>query len=80
MLEMVEEAALRLRRIVVPRGRGTSKELGSAPSDEEDRRGLNARRAAIIRKVSEPQHYRVLMVGEATLYFQVTSRTIYRWV
>jgi hypothetical protein len=85
LLEIVEKA-FGLHRIVVPRGWGTSEELGSPrpayvdANQEQDRRGLDARRAAIIRKVSQPQHYRILMVEEATLYFQVTSRTIYRWL
>jgi len=88
MNEMLEET---LRRIVVRRTRGTSDQLGSALDDrtrptyvhaeqEEDSPGFDPRRAAIIRKVREPQYYRILTVEEATLYFQVTSRTIYRWL
>jgi hypothetical protein len=87
------EQALRFPRIIVPaRDKDTSDGLDSDSSDlprskhvdaqqeEQDSPGLDARRAAIIRKVGHPQHYKTLMVEEATLYFEVARRTIYRWL
>ena len=51
-----------------------------ASEAQEDTTGLDPRRAVIISKVKNPQHYRILTIEEATLYFEVAHRTVYRWL
>jgi hypothetical protein len=38
-----------------------------------------ARREAIIKRIQNPQAYRILSIRDAATYFEVTPRTIYRW-
>jgi hypothetical protein len=53
---------------------------GEAPEAQENTTELDRRRAVIISKVKSPKYYRVLTIEEATLYFEVGNRTIYRWL
>ena len=47
--------------------------------EEENEKDL-ARREAIVKKVENPQAYKVLLIREAATYFSVQPRTIYRWL
>lgn len=92
MLGEVDQPLTLPRTVVPQKNKGTSGGLDADPRDvprpehlnsqqkQEHRNVLNRRRAVIISKVENPQHHRILMVEEATLYFEVASRTIYRWL
>lgn len=52
-----------------------SREHGSGPTNE-----TNIKLGAIIKKVENPSQYTVVTTPEAAQYFDVKSRTIYRWI
>jgi len=62
------------RQVVISEG-GAPTQLGT-----EDQPTGEAQRAAVIKKVQRPDLYVTVSTPEAALYFDVTERTIHRWL
>jgi hypothetical protein len=61
---------------LVPNGASEPEILENFRENEEDL----VQREAIVKKVENPQAYKVLLIREAAMYFSVQPRTIYRWL
>jgi hypothetical protein len=57
----------------------STNDLANAAKPPTSKSSEEARREAIIKKVQNPQAYRILSIRDAATYFEVTPRTIHRW-